>query len=66
MKNLDIFLAAVGGAVAGAAIGLLFAPSRGSDTRDEIKKFIKKRCPFVKSNKLEELADRIADEIKQV
>jgi len=66
MKNLDIFLAAVGGAVAGAAIGLLFAPGRGSDTRDEIKKFIKKHFPFVKSNKLEELADRIADEIKQV
>lgn len=65
MKNFSIIFAVIGGAVAGAALGLLFAPEKGTDTRDEIKRFIKKNCPFVKQNKLDELAERIAEEIKQ-
>ncbi len=39
MKNSE-FLAFVGGAIAGAAIALLFAPARGEDTRRRLRGFI--------------------------
>lgn len=65
MKGLNILLAVLGGAVAGAAVGMLFAPKRGVETREEIMDFIKEKCPFMKHSKVEELADRIAQEIKE-
>lgn len=61
MKALNIVLAVVGGAVAGAAVGLLFAPQKGEKSREDIVKFLKSKGINLKKNKIEELAEEIAE-----
>lgn len=52
----------IGGAVAGAAIGFLFAPEKGEDQRAKIKAALEKRG--VKLDK--ESFDKLVDEIKNL
>lgn len=65
-KALPIIVAAVGGALVGAAAALLTAPQKGSDTRSAIKDFAKSHCPGLKDRQLERIADQIAQEIREV
>jgi len=64
MKPLNIVMAVVGGAIAGAAVGLLFAPEKGDDTRTRIAQLLREKGVKLKGSKLDDLVDDIANEIK--
>ena len=43
MKAFDFLATFIGGALVGAACGLLFAPEKGSDLREKIAEALRKR-----------------------
>lgn len=63
MKGLSILAAFLGGAVVGAACGILFAPEKGENMRSRIADAIRKRGIKLNGKELESLVDDIADEL---
>jgi len=54
------------GAAVGSAIGLLFAPKKGSETRKELKKKIKELVEKVKGIDKEELKEELEEKIDEI
>lgn len=65
MKNLGYLSAFIGGALAGAALGILLAPEKGSDTRakiaDTVDDFLKKHNINLNRKDVGNLVDDIND-----
>jgi gas vesicle protein len=68
MKTLGYFCAFLGGAISGAAIGLLVAPEKGADTRtrisDTVEDFCKKHNIKLSRKDVEEFVEDIKEDIK--
>ena len=65
MKSLGYIGAFLGGAIAGAALGILMAPEKGQDTRikitDTIEDFLKKHNIKLSRKEVTDLVDDIQD-----
>lgn len=63
MKALNYLAAFIGGAAVGAAVGILFAPEKGADTRTKIVEALKKRGIRLSRQEMEDLASDIAEDL---
>ncbi len=59
MKALNVLAAFIGGAAVGAALGVLFAPEKGSDTREKIAETLRKKGIKLSKEDFEDLVSDI-------
>lgn len=68
--NSKVLIGVLAGLAAGAALGLLFAPEKGSDTRDKLSQSLKDLGESIKDraadeiNNLSSLKDKVVTSIK--
>ena len=65
MKTLGYIGAFLGGAIAGAALGILMAPEKGQDTRENITDAIDDFCKKHNINLTKKEIGDLADDIKE-
>ena len=64
MKTLGYISAFIGGAIAGAALGILMAPEKGSDTRTKISDAVDDFCNQHDSKLSRKEAEEFVEDIK--
>lgn len=64
MKAIHVISAVIGGAIAGATIGLLLAPEKGTETRSKIVNLLKSKGICLKKSKMDQLVEEIEENIK--
>ena len=64
MKSLNTLVALLGGMAIGAAIGILFAPAKGEDTRSQIIEALQKRGINLSREEMNKLVDEQIAQIK--
>jgi len=68
--NSKVLIGLLAGLAAGAALGLLLAPEKGSDTRDKLSQSLKDLADTIKDkaadeiNNLTSLKDKVVDSVK--
>ena len=65
MKSLNTLVALLGGMAIGAAIGILFAPAKGEDSRSQIIEALQKRGINLSREEMNKLVDEIIAQIKK-
>ncbi|MBQ4023364.1 MAG: YtxH domain-containing protein [Prevotella sp.] len=65
MKTIGYIGAFLGGAIAGAALGILLAPEKGTDTREKISDAIDDFCKKHNINLSKKEIGDLADDIKE-
>lgn len=63
MKGLNVLVAFLGGAAIGAAVGILFAPDKGEDTRHKIAEILRKKGIKLSHSDMSTLVEEIAAEL---